>query len=395
MEGAARDRLRGAGHLAVEPDLLLLPLRVDQGHRGEERLGVGMVRRVEDDARVTHLHQLAQVDHGHHVGQIADDGQVVGDEERADPVLPLKLVEQIEDRGLHRHVEGGDRLVGNEQIGLRRESPRDGYPLLLPPAQLPRQTRGVLAREVDRLQQLPDRSVDTAIAALLRHLITQALQRPAQDLPHAQVGIEGLGRVLEHDLEAAEHIGGPPAQPGRQLPIEEPDAAAGPLCQADDGPGQGRLPAAALPHQSHGPAPPYVEAHPVHRLDPARRLAGDQVAQRPPLGEMHSDVLQVEHVLLGDGQRLHRGALGHRLAGADRALLDRLPAVTARPATVARPRAAGLIERRVLFTDVDSQRAAGPEDAARREIPQRGDLPLNGAQAHLGLVLAEARHAVQ
>ena len=54
------------------------------GHGGEERLGVRMVRRREDGRGVADLHQPAEVEHGDPVGQVADDPEVVGDEEVGD-----------------------------------------------------------------------------------------------------------------------------------------------------------------------------------------------------------------------------------------------------------------------------------------------------------------------
>ena len=52
-----------------------------------------------------------------------------------------QLVEELEDLGLDRHVEGGRRLVGDEQLGLAGERHGDHDPL----AHAARELVGVLA----------------------------------------------------------------------------------------------------------------------------------------------------------------------------------------------------------------------------------------------------------
>ena len=47
------------------------------------------------------------------------------------PSVALQVVEQVEDLGLHRHVEGRDRLVADEEVGLEHEGPGDADPLAL------------------------------------------------------------------------------------------------------------------------------------------------------------------------------------------------------------------------------------------------------------------------
>ena len=47
-----------------------------------------------------------------------------------------KIDEQVEDRRLHRDVEGGDRLVGDDEAGIAGERAGDGDALALPAGQL-------------------------------------------------------------------------------------------------------------------------------------------------------------------------------------------------------------------------------------------------------------------
>ena len=57
--------------------------------------------------------------HDHHrLRRLGDDAEVVRDEDDADVEVALDLVDQLEDLGLHGHVERGRRLVGDQHVGL-------------------------------------------------------------------------------------------------------------------------------------------------------------------------------------------------------------------------------------------------------------------------------------
>src|SRR3954451_24066752 len=97
VEDAAARRVRRARDLAGELDPLA-PTAVDRRHRREQRLGVRMVWSVEDRLGGAELHQPAEVQHGDAVREVADDAEVVRDEEVRDLTLGLQLDEQVEDR---------------------------------------------------------------------------------------------------------------------------------------------------------------------------------------------------------------------------------------------------------------------------------------------------------
>ena len=65
--------------------------------------------------------------------------KVVGDEQIGEAELVLQVLQQVDDLGLDRDVERGDRLVENEQARLQRQCPRDADALLLPARELARQ----------------------------------------------------------------------------------------------------------------------------------------------------------------------------------------------------------------------------------------------------------------
>ena len=58
--------------------------------------------------------------------------QVVADEDHAETELRAQVREQVEDLRLNRHVEGADRLVGDQHLRLGGQCPGDADPLALP-----------------------------------------------------------------------------------------------------------------------------------------------------------------------------------------------------------------------------------------------------------------------
>ena len=65
-----------------------------------------MFRVVEEIARLAQLDDLAGIHHGQPVGEVADQGHVVGDEEGGEADLALQLLDLQHQRALSDHVEG-------------------------------------------------------------------------------------------------------------------------------------------------------------------------------------------------------------------------------------------------------------------------------------------------
>ena len=145
-----------------------------------------MIRRREDVGGGRHFHQLAEVDDGHGVGQVADDGQVVRDEEQAGVVLGLQLVEQVQDRGLDGNIQRGDRLIADDEIRFQRQGPGDDNALPLPAAKLMRLAVNMLPIQANAPQQLPGPLSNLLIIALAMNL-----HRLADDLPHPHARVHG------------------------------------------------------------------------------------------------------------------------------------------------------------------------------------------------------------
>ena len=129
VEDAARGRVGGARDLPFEPDARAR-LALRRRNRGEERLRVRMVRAGVHGLGGPDLHEPAQVQHRDPVGEVADDTEVVGDEDVRDALRDLHVGQQVEDRGLHGDVEGRGRLVAHDDSRVAGEGSRDRDPLL-------------------------------------------------------------------------------------------------------------------------------------------------------------------------------------------------------------------------------------------------------------------------
>ena len=113
--------LGGLAGLGISPSSRIRAplLTVDVRHGREQRLGVRVVRAVEDGLGIAHLHDPAEVHDRDPVREVADDAEVVRDQQVARPALQLELGQQVQDRGLDRDVEGTRRLVGDDDLAVR------------------------------------------------------------------------------------------------------------------------------------------------------------------------------------------------------------------------------------------------------------------------------------
>ena len=133
-------------------------LRPGTGSGFAERSAIvyGMQRPREELVRRRDLDDPAEVHDGNAVGDVADDGEVVGDEDVGEVELLLQLDEQVQHLRLDRDVERRDRLVGDDELRLQHERAREPDPLPLAAAELVRVAVGRLGRHADALEHLVD-----------------------------------------------------------------------------------------------------------------------------------------------------------------------------------------------------------------------------------------------
>ena len=131
----------GASGLGISPAHragLEPPPGVGLGDRVDQRAGVRVLRPRQHLVGRAGLDDPPEVHDGDAVGDVLDDRQVVGDEHERDAELALEVADEVQDLGLHEHVERRHRLVGDDQVGPERERRRNRHPLALAARELVR-----------------------------------------------------------------------------------------------------------------------------------------------------------------------------------------------------------------------------------------------------------------
>src|SRR5581483_10618030 len=83
-----------------------------------------------------------------------DHREIMGDEHVGQPELFAQRLEQVDDLGLDRNVERGDRLVTDDEVRLRRERSRNADTLTLSAGEFMREAIEHIRIEPDGLEQL-------------------------------------------------------------------------------------------------------------------------------------------------------------------------------------------------------------------------------------------------
>jgi hypothetical protein len=136
-----------------------------------------MTRIGEDLLAITLFHHPPEVHDDHSVTQVADDTEVVRDEDHGEPQAVTQVMKELEDGRLHGHVERRNGLIGDDHLGFDDQGAGDGDALALAPGELPGFAVQSPYRETDHAHKFP------ASGLLVRARDeTMDLQELAQDL---------------------------------------------------------------------------------------------------------------------------------------------------------------------------------------------------------------------
>ena len=134
--------------------MLTAKARVRLGDGRNEGAGVGVTRCLEDPLGGPDLDDLAEVHDGDPVGQVADQVEVVGDDQIGEPKPILQRLHKVEDRGRGGDVEPGGGLVRDEELRVESQGAGDADPSRLAAGELVRVFPQVLGREPDEIEEL-------------------------------------------------------------------------------------------------------------------------------------------------------------------------------------------------------------------------------------------------
>ena len=278
MEPATGRGVDGVRRVSGEGRLLRPPVGVHRRHRGEERLGVGMLHPLVDVRRRADLHHLPEVHHEHPVAHVLDHVEIVGDEDVGEPELAPQGEEEVQHLRLHRLVEGGHRLVEDQQARLEGEGAGDVHPLALPPGELvriaPDELRGIEPHQGEEL---------AGPVARRRRRHPVHLRAEHDGLLDRQARIERGVRILEHHLHLPAHL----AEPRRivgvdEVAVEGDPSRVGPDEVHEEARGR-RLAAPGLAHDPEHLPRPDLEVDVVDRLHPRHRAVEDPAPYREVL----------------------------------------------------------------------------------------------------------------
>ncbi len=261
MKAAAGGRIDRVGRIARDRRLFSAVVRIHRGHRGEQGLGVGVPRVLEDRLRRADLGHLAEIHHHHAIGHEAHDVEVVGDEDEGEAERPLEIEQQVEHLRLDRLVERGNRLVEDEEARLERERAGDVDALALAARDLVRIAPG----EARRLEPDP---MEQVVGARDRGAPPQSVHARAEGdgVLDRQPRIERGVAVLEHHLHLLAERPEVEGARAHRLAVEQ-DLAAIKRDDLHDKARGGGLAAAGFADDAERLALGHVEVDPVDRAN--------------------------------------------------------------------------------------------------------------------------------
>src|SRR5882672_4853868 len=190
------------------------------------------------------LHHAAEIHDRDPVGDVTDDSEIVRDEEIGECEFVLELLKQVDHLRLNRDVEGRDGLVGDDEVRVDGERPREADSLSLAAGELMRVAVGRVGGEADCAEKVAHAGGGLAPAG-------QAVgaERLADDSAHAVSRVQGGERILEDHLHgAAQRPQFSLAEVGDVTSVEK-DAPGRRVVETQDRPADRRLAATGLADQ--------------------------------------------------------------------------------------------------------------------------------------------------
>jgi len=115
-----------------------------------------VLRVVEHAGRRAVLHDLPAAQHDRGVGELADHGEIVADQDEGHAGLVADVGEQVQHLRLDGHVQRGDGLIQDQDPWLGRQRAGDRHPLPLPAGQRSRHRPGPALIQADQAGELGD-----------------------------------------------------------------------------------------------------------------------------------------------------------------------------------------------------------------------------------------------
>ena len=138
----------------------MLPTRDGAGDGLQQGFRIWMEGGAVEFDRRSDFNDPPEVHDGHALAQVFDHGKIVGDKEVGQTELLLDIIEEVDDLGLNREIEGGDGFIGDDQFGFHCQGAGDADALPLPA----REFVGIAIKDItakaDGRQQFNDEALD-------------------------------------------------------------------------------------------------------------------------------------------------------------------------------------------------------------------------------------------
>jgi hypothetical protein len=144
--GGYRYRIRGFSGQRLSRPVVAGIARRD---RGNESLGVRMLRVSHDCVGRALLDDPSEVHDGNAISEVGSGRKVVGDHEDRELSVAAEVTQQREDASSHRHIEHRHRLIRHQQLRVQDDAGRYGHPLALAARELMRESVQVLLRGIE------------------------------------------------------------------------------------------------------------------------------------------------------------------------------------------------------------------------------------------------------
>ena len=237
------------------------------------------------------LHHVAQVHHAHRVGDVLHHRQIMADEQVRQVELLLQVLQQVDDLGLYGHIQGGHRLVADDEVRVQGDGAGDADALALAAGELVGIAVLLVVVQSAGLHDAGHIGVVLVLGhqAVLPHGLSD-------DFAHGQAGRQAGVGVLEDQLHLGSEFPQRLAVQLVQMDVAVEHHLAGGLGrEVQKRLAHGGLAAAGLAHQAHGGAPPDGERHVLHRVHMAHHAAEQPGLDREVLAE----VAHLHHVFIG------------------------------------------------------------------------------------------------
>ena len=116
---------RLAGRDLADRHQPLAGFHVKARYRAKQRPQIRVRGALKDIVERAAFHDLALIHHDDFLGDVGDDAEVMGDQQHGHAELALQFDDQLQDLRLDRHIEGGRRLVGDQQCRAAHQRHRD------------------------------------------------------------------------------------------------------------------------------------------------------------------------------------------------------------------------------------------------------------------------------